>query len=128
LNGVKLTPKVIGGLNAGARKKRRRRGGGGGRRLTQTVGAVDGEAHEDDVRVGVGQRPQAVVVLLARRVPQSQLHLQGRREIMTSGREGGRFIRPPFCLNLLPRARGQAFSRPLGERFIHDNLYILYLL
>lgn len=39
-------------------------------RLTQAVGAVDGEAHEDDVGVGVRERPQPVVVLLTRRVPQ----------------------------------------------------------
>lgn len=43
--------------------------------LTQTVGAVDGEAHEDDVSVGVGERPQSVVVFLSGRVPQCQLHL-----------------------------------------------------
>ena len=53
--------------------------------VLQTVGAVDGEAHEDDVGVWVGERPQSVVVLLAGRVPQSQLHLkvQGRERILT---------------------------------------------
>lgn len=43
--------------------------------LTQAVGTVDGETHEDDVSVRVGERPQAVVVLLPCCVPQSQLHL-----------------------------------------------------
>lgn len=49
------------------------RGTGG---LTQAVGAVYGEAHEDDVSVWVGQGPQPVVVLLTCRIPQSQLHLK----------------------------------------------------
>lgn len=48
--------------------------------LTQAVGAVNGEAHEDDVRVWVGERPQAIIVFLPCCVPQSQLHLtQGQR-------------------------------------------------
>lgn len=44
--------------------------------LTQAVGAVYGEAHEDDVSVWVGERSQPVVVLLAGCVPKSQLHLK----------------------------------------------------
>jgi hypothetical protein len=43
--------------------------------LTQTVRAVNGETHEDDVSVRVGERPQAIVVFLPSCVPQSQLHL-----------------------------------------------------
>ncbi len=39
-------------------------------RLTQAVGAVDGEAHEDDVGVWIRERPQTIVVLLTRRIPQ----------------------------------------------------------
>ena len=41
------------------------------RDVLQAVRAVHGEAHQDDVGVRVGQGPQAVVVLLAGRVPQS---------------------------------------------------------
>lgn len=43
--------------------------------LTQTVWAVDGETHEDDIRVRIRQRPQSVVVLLSCCVPQGELHL-----------------------------------------------------
>lgn len=46
--------------------------------LTQAVGAVDGEAHEDDISVRVGERPQAVIVFLACCVPQGQLYLTHR--------------------------------------------------
>ncbi|XP_072305812.1 uncharacterized protein [Eucyclogobius newberryi] len=45
------------------------------RDVLQRVRAVRGEAHEDDVGVRVGERPEPVVVLLAGRVPQRQLHL-----------------------------------------------------
>jgi hypothetical protein len=41
--------------------------------VVERVGRVDGEADEDDVRVGVAERAQAVVVLLAGRVPQRKL-------------------------------------------------------
>ena len=65
--------------------KLRRRGGS----LTQAVGAVHGETHEDDISVGVGEGPQPVVVLLTRRVPEGQLHLQHHcitaREITARG-------------------------------------------
>ena len=50
------------------------------RDVLKTVRTVDGEAHEDDVCVRVGERPQSVVVLLSRRVPQSQLHLHTTNE------------------------------------------------
>lgn len=43
--------------------------------LTQTVRAVDGETHEDDIRIGIGKGPQAVIVFLTCCVPQCQLHL-----------------------------------------------------
>lgn len=46
--------------------------------LTQAVGAVYGEAHEDDVSVWIGKRSQPVIVLLTRCVPESQLHLMDR--------------------------------------------------
>lgn len=45
------------------------------RDVFQTVGAVNGEAHEDDVSVRVGERPQAIIVFLPCCVPQGQLHL-----------------------------------------------------
>ena len=35
-----------------------------------------GEAHEDDVCVGVGERPESIVVLLTGGIPQRQLDLQ----------------------------------------------------
>ena len=44
--------------------------------LTQGVWFGDGEGDEEDVRVWVGEAPQAVVGLLARRVPQVELDLK----------------------------------------------------
>jgi hypothetical protein len=41
--------------------------------VVQGVGRVDGEADEDDVRIGVGERAKSVVVFLASGVPQGQL-------------------------------------------------------
>jgi hypothetical protein len=41
--------------------------------VVQGVGGVDGEADEDDVRVGVGERAESVVVFLAGGIPQGQL-------------------------------------------------------
>ena len=37
--------------------------------VVQRVGRVDGEANQDDVRVGVGEGTEAVVVFLASRIP-----------------------------------------------------------
>lgn len=39
----------------------------------ERIGAVDGEADEDDVGLWVGQWPQSVVLLLSSRVPERQL-------------------------------------------------------
>lgn len=48
--------------------------------VLQRVRAVDGEAHEDDVCLGVREWTQPVVFLLAGRVPQGELdHLASRR-------------------------------------------------
>ena len=44
--------------------------------VLQGVGRVYGETHEDDVCVGVGERPESVVVLLTGGIPQRQLDLQ----------------------------------------------------
>lgn len=41
--------------------------------VVQRVGAVDGEADKDQVRLRVGERAQAVVLLLPGRVPERQL-------------------------------------------------------
>jgi len=41
--------------------------------VVQGVGRVDGEADEDDVRIGVGERAESVVVFLAGGIPQGQL-------------------------------------------------------
>ena len=43
--------------------------------VLQGVGRVDGEAHEDNIGVGVGERPQPVVVFLSGGIPQGQLNL-----------------------------------------------------
>jgi hypothetical protein len=43
--------------------------------VVERVGRVDREADEDDVRVRVRQRPQAVVVLLASGIPEGKLDL-----------------------------------------------------
>jgi hypothetical protein len=41
--------------------------------VVQGVGRVDGEADEDDVRVGVGERAKTVVILLTGGIPKGQL-------------------------------------------------------
>ncbi|XP_072772227.1 apolipoprotein B-100-like [Nerophis lumbriciformis] len=61
------------------------------RDVLQRVRAVHGEAHENDVRVRVGERTQAVVVLLPGGVPQGQLdfgvvHLDVRHVSLEHGR------------------------------------------
>lgn len=43
--------------------------------IVERVRGVDSEADQDDVRVGVGQRAQPVVILLASRIPQGQLNV-----------------------------------------------------
>ena len=44
--------------------------------ILQAVRRVYAEAHEDDVCVGVGQRPESIVVLLTGGIPQRQLDLK----------------------------------------------------
>jgi hypothetical protein len=41
--------------------------------VVEGVGRVDGEADEDDVRVGVGERPQSVIIFLTGGIPQCEL-------------------------------------------------------
>jgi hypothetical protein len=43
--------------------------------VIKRIGRVDGKADEDNVRVGVGERAQTVVIFLARGIPQSQLNV-----------------------------------------------------
>jgi len=43
------------------------------RNVVQRVGRIDGEADQNDVRVGVRQGPETVVVLLTSRIPKCQL-------------------------------------------------------
>lgn len=43
--------------------------------FTETVRAVNGEAHEDDIGVRIGQWTQSVIVFLSCCIPESQLHL-----------------------------------------------------
>ena len=52
--------------------------------VVEGVGVVEGEAHEDHVRVRVGERSKTIVVFLSGRVPQRQLHLfrEGREELI----------------------------------------------
>lgn len=54
------------------------RAGGGGAYLVhyvlQGVGAVDGEADEEEVGLGVGERTETVVFFLPRRIPKSELN------------------------------------------------------
>lgn len=51
--------------------------------VLERVRRIDAEAHQDDVGVRVGQRPEAIVVLLTSRVPQRQFNLlkEGKRNI-----------------------------------------------
>lgn len=43
--------------------------------VVQGVGGVDSEADEDNVRVGVGERAETIVILLTRRIPQGELNV-----------------------------------------------------
>jgi hypothetical protein len=42
--------------------------------IVERVGRVNGEAYQNDVRLRVCQWPEPLVVLLTRRVPESQLY------------------------------------------------------
>lgn len=42
--------------------------------IVERVWRVNGEAYQDDVRLGVGKGPQALVIFLAGRIPQSKLY------------------------------------------------------
>ena len=41
--------------------------------VVKRIGRVDGEADEDNVRVGVGERAETVVILLAGGIPEGEL-------------------------------------------------------
>ena len=43
--------------------------------VVERVGRVDGEADEDNMRVGVGQRAQTVVIFLACGIPEGELNV-----------------------------------------------------
>jgi len=43
--------------------------------VVERVGGVDGKADQDNVRVGIGERAQTVVIFLTRGIPQSQLNV-----------------------------------------------------
>lgn len=43
--------------------------------VVQRVGGVDGEADQDDVGVGVRERAETVVILLASRIPERELDM-----------------------------------------------------
>lgn len=51
----------------------------------ERVGAVDGEADKEDVGLWVGKRAQAVVLLLAGRVPEGELHHLARGGVRCVG-------------------------------------------
>lgn len=56
--------------------------------FTETVRTVDGETHEDDVGVRVGERTETIVIFLSCRVPQRQLHLHAHKTSFTYRRAG----------------------------------------
>ena len=43
--------------------------------VVKRVGRVDGEADQDNVRVGVGERAETVVIFLASSIPEGELHV-----------------------------------------------------
>jgi hypothetical protein len=43
--------------------------------VVERVGRVDGEANQDNVRVGVGERAETVVIFLASGIPEGELHV-----------------------------------------------------
>lgn len=43
--------------------------------VVQGIGRVDGEADQDDMRIGIGERAETVVVLLTSRIPQGKLNM-----------------------------------------------------
>jgi hypothetical protein len=43
--------------------------------VVKRVGRVDGEANQDNVRVGVGERAETVVIFLASSIPKRELHV-----------------------------------------------------
>lgn len=60
--------------------------------VVKRVRRVDSEADQDDVRVGVGQRAQPVVILLASSIPQGQfdvlaINLNIRDIVLEDGRD-----------------------------------------
>lgn len=56
--------------------------------FTETVRTVDGETHEDDVGVRVGERTETIVIFLSCRVPQRQLHLHAHTHTKRVSRIG----------------------------------------
>lgn len=51
----------------------------------ERVGTVDGEADEEQVRFGIGERTQAVVFFLAGRVPEGKLDGLARGRVQRVG-------------------------------------------
>ena len=43
--------------------------------VVKRIGRVDGEADEDNVRVGVGERAETVVIFLASGIPKGKLYV-----------------------------------------------------
>lgn len=43
--------------------------------VVERVGRIDREADQDNVRIGVGKRTQAVIILLAGRIPKGELYM-----------------------------------------------------
>jgi hypothetical protein len=43
--------------------------------VVEGIGGVDGEADQDDMRVGVRERTETIVVLLSSRIPKSELNM-----------------------------------------------------
>lgn len=43
--------------------------------VVERIRRVDRKADQDDMRIGVGERSEAVVIFLSRRIPKSQFHV-----------------------------------------------------
>lgn len=87
--------------------------------ILERVGAVDGEADEDDVGLGVGEGPQPVVLLLAGSVPESKLDHLARGRVGGVGdvvlKDGGHIFLAGISITRASAAGGAHTSGKLPE-------------